>query len=79
MFTITVQDGEIVALCFSDWEVEPHRGKLSVSLLNTDKRILPSSFKYHLSLGSRCTFTFVALISMGLSVAQTTGYLPLVL
>ena len=48
MFTITVQDGQTVALCYSDWEVEPHRGRLSVSLLNTDKRILASTFKYYL-------------------------------
>ncbi|XP_073234073.1 F-box only protein 31-like isoform X2 [Porites lutea] len=44
MFTITVQDGEIVALCFSDWEVEPHRGKLSLEE-NEEGEVVQFSFK----------------------------------
>lgn len=75
MFTITVQDGEIVALCFSDWEVEPHRGKLSVSLLNTDKCILPSSFKYHLVI-RQCVHIYIRGLDFNESLRGTNDRVP---
>ena len=75
MFTITVQDGEIVALCFSDWEVEPHRGKLCVSLLNTDKRILPSSFKYHLVI-RWCVHIYICGLDFNGSLRGTNDRVP---
>jgi len=37
MFAITVQEGEPVALCYSDWEREPHTGSLQVCLSLTCK------------------------------------------
>ena len=41
MFAITVQDGEAVILCYSNWEETPHLGNLKVS-----SAFLPSFEKY---------------------------------
>lgn len=35
MFAISVQDGEPVILCYSNWEKTPHRGNLRVSLASS--------------------------------------------